>query len=184
MWSVVLLLVLLLVICISVLYVTNQKFSGYVRKNGRLVRHYTRFEYGDASTNLFIKYRGLQTVQDIVDQAVTNLLQEDTLKEPFSVVGTSGHRSGDALKACLDLYFAEALGAPFVYPGKTFTRGVIVNARNMRASHCHLKITQEQFLLFNSVIAKTFTEAGVEDADLAKITPKLNALMTDIVTVI
>lgn len=184
MWSIVLLLVLVLVICISVLYVTNQRFACYVRKHGRLVKHYTRFESGDASTNMFIKYHGLKKVQEIVDQAVSNLLQEDALKESFSVVGNPGHRSADELKACLDLYFSEALGAPFVYPGKTFTRGVIVNARTMRASHCHLKITQEQFLLFNSVIAKTFTEAGVDDADLAKITPKLNALMTDIVTVV
>lgn len=183
MWSIVLILFFLLLICISVLYVTNQRFSCYVREHGCLVRSYQKFTGGDESNNLFIRYGGLQTVQTVVDQAVTNLLAEETLAPVFSVVGTPGHRSGVQLKACLDLYFCHLLGFYTPYPSKTFTRGVIVDARSMKASHTHLTITQEQFLLFNSVLAKTLTDAGVSASDVSQLAPKLNALMCDIVTV-
>lgn len=183
MWSIVLILFFLLLICISVLYVTNQRFSSYVREHGSLVRHYQKYMCGDASDNLFIRYGGLQKVQTVVDKAVENLLAEETLAPAFSVIGTPNHRSGVELKACLDLYFCNLLGFYTPYPSKTFTRGVIVDARTMKASHAHLTISQEQFLLFNAVLAKTLTDAGVSDADVAKLTPKLNALMCDIVTV-
>ena len=183
MWSIVLILFFLLLICISVLYVTNQRFSCYVRENGHLVRAYHKYSAGDASNNLFIRYGGLQTVQSVVDQAVTNLLAEETLAPAFAVINTPNHRSGVQLKACLDLYFCHLLGFYTPYPSKTFTRGVILDARSMKASHAHLKITQEQFLLFNSVLAKTLTDAGVSATDVSQLTPRLNALMCDIVTV-
>jgi len=183
MWSIVLILFFLLLICISVLYVTNQRYQCYVREHGCLVRSYQKFEGGDASNNLFIRYGGLQTVQAVVDQAVTNLLAEETLAPVFAVIGKEGHRSGIQLKACLDLFFCRLLGFYTPYPSKTFTRGIIVDARSMKASHAHLSITQEQFLLFNSVLAKTLTDAGVSAADVSQLTPELNALMCDIVTI-
>lgn len=144
---------------------------------------YVKFEEGDAASNLFIKYGGLQTVQAVVDSAVTNLLAEESLASVFSVVGTPNHRSGDALKACLDLQFQSLLGGPLLYPGKTFTRGVIVDARTMKASHRHLTITKEQFNTFVAVLIKTLLDAGVTQTDVDELAPTLNGMVCDIVTV-
>lgn len=184
MWSIILLLLLLLIICICVLYVTNQRFSCYVRKHGSLVKAYSKYESGDASDNLFIRYGGLQTIQAVVDQAVTNLLAEESLADVFSVVGQPNHRSGVQLKACLDIQFANMFGFYTPYPSKTFTRGVTIDARSMKASHAGLKITTAQFNTFVGVLAKTLLDAGVTQEDVNTVSPALNGMITDIVTVV
>jgi hypothetical protein len=153
----------------------------YVLRNQAIVRAHLRFQ--NSKTTLFEKYGGLQTIMAVVDLAVTNLLAEPSLAGPFAVVGQPNHRSGTQLKSCLDLQFATLFGGPFVYPSKTFTRGVCVDARNMKESHRGLKITTAQFNTFVSVLAKTLLDAGVSEADVNAVAPGLKAMLTDIVEV-
>jgi hypothetical protein len=138
----------------------------YVLRNQAIVRAHLRFQ--NSKTTLFEKYGGLQTIMAVVD---------------FAVVGQPNHRSGTQLKSCLDLQFATLFGGPFVYPSKTFTRGVCVDARNMKESHRGLKITTAQFNTFVSVLAKTLLDAGVSEADVNAVAPGLKAMLTDIVEV-
>ena len=181
MWFILLLLVLIVVLW--AFWHSYQQHEHFMMKYGALIRNYCHFEHGDASNNLFIKYGGLQTIQAVVDTSVTNLLKEESLADVFAVVGTENHRTGNALKACLDLFFTELFGGPVTYPGKTFTRGMIVNARSMKASHASLTITLEQFNKFNEVIAQTLVDSGVSQADVNSVAPKLNEYLCDIVTV-
>lgn len=180
-------LFLIVVLCFFLLWMwwgAADRYKHVMCRYGTLIRQFHKFECGDATDNLFIKYGGLATIQTVVDSAVTNLLAEESLASVFAVVGTDGHRSGPQLKACLDLQFSSMFGAPFVYPGKTFTRGSIVDARTMKASHQHLTITRDQFNTFVSVLAKTLLDAGVSQTDLDILGPQLNAMVDDIVTVV
>lgn len=77
----------------------------------------------DAGT-LFDCYGGASTVQEIVNQAVTGLLADCVTAPYFANVAlsgdtTPGFETGANLKACLNLFFAAALGGPAHYPGVT-----------------------------------------------------------------
>lgn len=154
-----------------------------MRRYGCLIRQYERFECGDSKDNLFIKYGGLQTVMTVVDTAVTNLLADASLAPVFAVVGQDGHRSGAQLKSLLDLQFTYLLGGPLLYPGRSITRGVTVDGRTMKASHAGLTITRDQFNTFNSILVNTFLQCGVSQEDVNELTPALNAMASDIITV-
>lgn len=174
----------LLVILLSIVYsYLFFKYNKCLYNYWHLIHNFEKFEKEDASQNLFIKYGALQTIQAVVDAAVTNLLNEPSLAPVFAVVNQPGHRSGVALKACLDLQFAALFGGPFVYPSKTFTRGVVVDARSMKASHCHLNITQDQFNTFVNVLVETLLDAGVTQDDVNMLAPALKNMAKDIVNV-
>lgn len=175
MWYFLLLVILIVILCF--------RMSSMGKDCYKLVRQYIAFETGTADNNLFIKYGGLETIQAVVDSAVTNLLNEPSLAPVFSVVGQPNHRTGAQLKACLDLHFTYLLGGPVIYPSRTFTRGAIVDARTMRDSHKHLTITQDQFNTFVNVLVKTLTDAGVAQADINMLAPGLVDMAKDIVTV-
>lgn len=167
-------------ILLFILFVMHHRFT---RRYGELICHFEKFEHGNASDNLFIKYGGLATVETVVDTAVTNLLADPTLAPVFSVVGTPNHRSGAQLKSLLDLQISTLLGGPFVYPARSFTRGVIVDGRSMKASHASLTITTAQFNTFVNILAGTLIQCGVAQADVNAIAPKLQSMVRDIVTV-
>lgn len=175
MWYFILLIVLIVILCM--------RLSPMSRDCYKLVKQYVAFETGTADNNLFIRYGGLQTIQAVVDSAVQNLLNEPSLAPVFSVVSTPGHRSGAQLKACLDLQLSALLGFYSPYPGRTFTRGVIVDARTMRDSHKHLTISQDMFNTFVNVLVKTLTDAGIAQADINMLAPGLVGMAKDIVTV-
>jgi len=148
-----------------------------------LVDRYRSFECGTAENNLFIKYGGIQGIMGAVDVAVSNLIAEPTLANVFSVVGQPTHRSGLELKACLDLQFSSLLGFALPYPSRTFTRGISVNARNMRDSHRNigLNITTAQFNTFVNILATSLVQAGISQADVNALAPTLTAMSSDIV---
>lgn len=153
------------------------------REHKPIVSQYENFANGNATNNLFIKYGGLQTVQAVVDKAVANLLAEPSLANVFAVVGETGHRTGSALTAALDLQFSYLFGAPFVYPGRTFTRGAIIDARNMKSSHAGLGITTAQFNTFVQILVSTLLQMGVAQSDIDQLAPGLTSMVSDIVTV-
>ena len=177
--SIVYLLFILMVVFLG-LFIAEKLKS---KKNAPVVDQYNKFANGDATNNLFIKYGGLQTIQAVVDSAVTNLLAEPTLSNVFAVVGESGHRTGAALKSALDLQFSYLFGSSFVYPGRTFTRGAIIDARNMKASHAGLGITQAQFTTFVNILVQTLLSAGVSQADVNALAPGLQSMVNDIAEV-
>lgn len=180
---------LFLILCVFVVVLLWCLFAAYERhehsvsKYSQLIKNYQAFETGNTTNNLFIKYGGLQTVQAVVDAAVTNLVAEPTLQSVFAVVGQPGHRSGPQLKACLDLQVSALLSGPFAYPARTFTRGAIVDARSMKASHMNLQITTAQFNTFVNILAQTLIQSGVTQADVDALAPGLEAMVGDIVTV-
>lgn len=173
-------------IVVGVLFLLTLAIAHHrsLHKYGELMKNFDDFQSGDATNNLFIKYGGLQTVQTVVDAAVTNLVADPTLAPVFSVVGTPSHRSGAQLKSLLDLQISALLGAPFVYPSKSFTRGVTVDGRTMKTSHAGLSITAAQQEKFISILASTLIQCGVSAEDVAAVAPKLNAMTKDIVTVV
>lgn len=174
--------VLLAILCIVFLGLfidTKMKES----KNAPVVKQYEQYQQGNSTNNLFIKYGGLDTVKAVVDSAVTNLLNEPTLSNVFAVVGTPNHRTGAMLKSALDLQFTYLMGGPLVYPSKTLTRGAIVDARSMKASHTGLGITTAQFNTFVNILVSTLLAAGVAQEDVNVLGPGLKSMITDIVEV-
>jgi truncated hemoglobin YjbI len=160
-----------------------RKALHFQKRHQDLVRQYENYEYADSTTNLFIKYGGLDTVRSIVDSSAAALSEDPLLAPVFGVLDTTGHRSEDELKACLDLQFTSLLGGPLPYPGRTITRGVAVHARSMLDSHKHLTISKEQFSRFVTILAGVLTNAGVTSEDLAGLATGLNAMASSIITV-
>lgn len=185
--------ILIIILCICLLWAlfhlhqtklqlaaTYQKYDQY----DSLITAYDNFQKGTASSNLFIKYGGLDAVQTIVDSIAANAGADSQLAPFFSVVGQPGHDTGAQLKSTLDHQISYLLGSPWVYPGRTFTRGVCVQGRSMKASHAGLQITNAIFDRFLTVaIVPALKSAGVSDADIAAASPALESLRQDIVTV-
>lgn len=150
------------------------------QENQDLVEQYNTYQN---TTTLYETLGGADTVKIAVDNAVSALLAEPSLSNVFAVVGTSGHRTGAQLKSCLDAQFSTLLGYALPYPTKTLTRGAIVKARSMRASHksLNLGITTAQFNTFVSILATSLVQSGVPQANVDALAPQLTAMSVDIV---
>jgi len=183
---------ILLILCICLLWAlfhlhqtrlqlaaTYQKYDRY----DSLITAYNSFQTGTASNNLFIKYGGMDAVQTIVDSIAANAGADATLSPFFGVLNQTGHDTGAQLKSLLDLQISYLLGSSWVYPGRSFTRGVCVQGRSMKASHAGLQITNAIFDRFLTIaIIPALISAGVSDADIAAASPALENLRKEIVT--
>lgn len=174
-------LIIVLVICLSVMFWMNTQLTEYA-KSDDLIAANSNFQSGTPDNNLFVKY-GLAGVQAVVDNVATNALNDEQLQPFFGVLGSPNHNTGASLKATLDLQLSSLLGAGWLYPGRTFTRGVSVVGRDMATSHRGLNIPDAIFTRFlNVAVVPALQQAGVSDADIAKAAPALEAMRRSIVT--
>lgn len=164
-----------------------RQYSAKYDKYSDLIIAYDKFQSATAENNLFIKYT-LSGVQAVVDNIATNAGNDPILAPfftpPTTVVGTTGHDTFPQLKSLLDTQIASLLGAPWVYPCRSFTRGVCAQGRSMKDSHRGLNISSDIFDRFLTVaIVPALKSAGVSDADIAAAAPALQAMKNDIISV-